>query len=460
LHLLASRGFKRLERALLMFFDDIAISVEGVSKRYEIYSETRDQLKQLILPKFQRSFGIQSKQYFREFWALQDINLQVYKGESYGIVGLNGSGKSTLLQIITGTMFPTIGKVTTQGRIAPLLELGSGFNLNFTGRENVYMNGELLGFNRDQIDSKFEAIQSFADIGDHIDQPLMTYSSGMQMRVAFAVATAFDPDILIIDEALAVGDAYFQQKCFHRIERFKDDGGTLLFVSHDANAVKHLCDKAVLISQGKVLCHGDPRTVVDLYQGLVAQKTDLSDRSLVVSQNQNIQSSEPAYPRKDKGTWTRATTITTNSTAELIDFKLLDATDKEVAHIASETDLIVQYRIRMHKDFERPAFGLIVRDRIGRSIFETSTYAMRMKEEPVAMGKEVLIRFQFNFNLRAGQYSFSVGVANRGFSRSEFEEYSLLMHDVEQIQVSDAAGTEYYGGIFNMKPQVSTYVLA
>lgn len=442
-----------------MSSDDIAIMVEGVSKRFEIYGHPRDQLKQFFFPRFRRMIGLEEKQYFREFWALQDISMQVRKGESYGIVGLNGSGKSTLLQIITGTLSPTLGKITTQGRIAALLELGSGFNPDFTGRENVYMNGALLGFSRNQIDSKFEAIQSFADIGDHFDQPLVTYSSGMQMRVAFAVATAFDPDILIIDEALAVGDAYFQQKCFHRIERFKEGGGTLLFVSHDANTVKHLCDKAILISHGKVVSHGIPKTVIDLYQGLVAQKTDLGDRAVVVSQNKNIQLAESPELLETKATWTKATTITTNQQAELIDFKLLDCAGQQVAHIESETALTVQYRIRLNKDFERPAFGLIVRDKIGRSLFETSTYAMRMDENQMAMGKEVLVRFDFNFNLRAGQYSFSVGVANKGFSRSEFEEYSLLMHDVEQIQVFEAADADFYGGIFNMRPTVSINVL-
>jgi len=442
-----------------MSFEDIAITVEGVSKRYEIYNQPRDQLKQFFFPRFQRMLGLKTKQYFREFWALQNICLQVHKGESYGIVGLNGSGKSTLLQIIAGTLSPTLGKVTIQGRIAALLELGSGFNPDFTGRENVYMYGALLGFSRNQIDSKFDSIQSFADIGDHFDQSLVTYSSGMQMRVAFAVATAFDPDILIIDEALAVGDAYYQQKCFHRIECFKEGGGTLLFVSHDANTVKHLCDKSVLISHGKVVSHGVPKTVIDLYQGLVAQKTDLGDRAVEISQNQNTQSAESSELLEANATWTKATTITTNQQAELIDFKLLDGAGQQVAHIESETDLTVQYRIRLNKDFERPAFGLIIRDKIGRSLFETSTYAMRMEEKPITMGKEVQVSFKFNFNLRAGQYSFSVGVANKGFSRSEFEEHSLLMHDVEQIQVTEAEVANFYGGIFNMKPTLCVTVL-
>jgi len=354
---------------------------------------------------------------------------------------------------------PTLGKVAIQGRIAALLELGSGFNPNFTGWENVYMNGALIGLSRNEIDSKFEAIQSFADIGDHFDQPLSTYSSGMQMRVAFAVATAFDPDILIIDEALAVGDAFFQQKCFHRIERFKNGGGTLLFVSHDANAVKHLCDKAVLLGHGKVVSHGVPKTVIDLYQGLVAQKTDLGERAVVVSQNKDSQSTDSTNSIAANATWTKATTITTNQQSELIDFKLLDDAGQQVAHIESETDLTVQYRIRLNKDFERPAFGLIIRDKMGRSLFETSTYAMRMEEKPMAKGNEVLVSFKFNFNLCAGQYSFSVGVADKGFSRSEFEEHTLLMHDVEQIQVFDTQNICCYGGIFNMKPAVSVKII-
>jgi len=442
-----------------MFSDDVAVRVSAVSKRYEIYETPRDRLKQFVLPRMQRLAGQASGQYFREFWALKDISFEVKKGESVGIVGRNGSGKSTLLQIIAGTLSPTAGAVNTQGRIAALLELGSGFNPAFTGRENVYMNGAVLGFSRNQIDLKLEAIQSFADVGVHFDQPLVTYSSGMQMRVAFAVATAFEPDILIIDEALAVGDAYFQQKCFHRIERFKDAGGTLLFVSHDANIVKHLCDKAILISQGKILSHDIPKTVIDLYQGLVAQTTDLGDHAVVVVQTQSTQPAGSAEVCESNAAWTKATTITTNQQAELIDFKLLDDTGRQVTYIESETNLTVQYRIRLKKDFERPAFGLIVRDKTGRSLFETSTYAMNMAEKPVAMGKDVLVRFTFNFNLRAGQYSFSVGVANKGFSRSEFEEYSLLMHDVEQIQVHEAAGAIYYGGVFNMRPAVSINVL-
>ena len=431
-----------------MSFDDVAIHVEGVSKRFELYAHPRDQLKQLVLPRLRRIAGLPGRQYFKEFWALRDVSFEIFKGESCGIVGLNGSGKSTLLQIITGTLTPTFGRVSTQGRVAALLELGSGFNPEFTGRENVYMNGALLGFNWKQVTGRLDDIQAFADIGEHFDQPLMTYSSGMQMRVAFAVATSFEPDILIIDEALAVGDAYFQQKCFHRLEKFKEGGGTMLFVSHDANTVKHLCDKALLLSHGRAISHGAPRDVIDLYQGLVAQKTDMSEREVVVTQNVLQPTS-----------WRKSTTVTTNDAAELIDFKLLGVGDQPVTHLESEAPLTVQYVVKLYKDFDRPAFGLIVRDRLGRSIFETSTFAMRMPEVPIAGGTQVTVRFAFKFNLRAGQYSFSVGVANRGFARSEFEEYSLLMHDVEQLQVVESSTSAFYGGIFNMNPAVTIDIM-
>nr|WP_315224104.1 ABC transporter ATP-binding protein [uncultured Albidiferax sp.] len=252
-----------------MSSNDIAIRVANISKRYEMYDTPRDRLKQFVIPRLGRMSGSAPKQYFREFWALNDISFEVKKGEAVGIVGRNGSGKSTLLQIITGTLSPTSGSVNTQGRIAALLELGSGFNPDFTGRENVYLNGALLGFSNKQIDEKFDAIAAFADIGQHLNQPTKTYSSGMLLRLAFAVQVQVEPDILIVDEALAVGDALFQKRCFQRIEKLVSDGTTLLFVSHDQESVRTLTNRALLLNKGKAAAWGASSEVVLEYRKLL-----------------------------------------------------------------------------------------------------------------------------------------------------------------------------------------------
>src|SRR5690606_31274209 len=230
---------------------EIAIKVENLSKCYQIYDQPRDRLKQFVLPRMQQLIGRPPSQYYREFWALKDVSFDVKKGESVGINGRNGSGKSTLLQIITGTLAPTSGSTTTNGRIAALLELGSGFNPEFTGRENVYLNGALLGFSADQINEKFDAIAAFADIGEHLDQPVKTYSSGMLVRLAFAVQVQVEPEILIVDEALAVGDALFQKRCFQRIETLVSDGTTLLFVPHDRGSGRSLTNPPLRPTSGR-----------------------------------------------------------------------------------------------------------------------------------------------------------------------------------------------------------------
>lgn len=248
---------------------EIAIKVEGLSKCYQIYDQPRDRLKQFILPRVQRLVAQSPRQYYREFWALKDVSFDVKKGETVGIIGRNGSGKSTLLQIITGTLAPTEGTVITHGRIAALLELGSGFNPDFTGRENVYLNGALLGFSTAQIDEKFDAIASFADIGEHLDQPVKTYSSGMLVRLAFAVQVQVEPEILIVDEALAVGDALFQKRCFQRIEKLVSDGTTVLFVSHNQESVRTLTNRALLLNKGRSVEWGLSSEVVLKYRKLL-----------------------------------------------------------------------------------------------------------------------------------------------------------------------------------------------
>lgn len=244
---------------------ETAIKVENLSKCYQIYDQPRDRLKQFVLPRAQRLVGLSSKQYFREFWALKDVSFEVRKGETVGIIGRNGSGKSTLLQLICGTLSPTGGSIMTQGRVAALLELGSGFNPEFSGRENVYMSCALLGLRKEEIDSRFDDIAAFADIGDFIEQPVKTYSSGMFVRLAFAVNVISSPNIMVVDEALAVGDMNFQAKCMTALTRFQERGGTVLFVSHDVGAIKSLCQQAVYLEHGQVVSTGPAPEVAERY---------------------------------------------------------------------------------------------------------------------------------------------------------------------------------------------------
>lgn len=259
-----------------MSSDEIAIRVENLSKCFHIYDRPRDRLKQAILPRLRSLIGRGTACYFREFWALQGIDLEIHRGETVGIVGRNGSGKSTLLQTIYGTLEPTAGSVDIQGRVAALLELGAGFNPEFSGRENVYMNATVLGLEQQEIHDRFEDIAAFADIGDFIEQPVKHYSSGMYSRLAFAIAINVDPDILIVDEALAVGDETFQRKCFARMEEIKRNGGTILFVSHASTSIVNLCDRAILLHGGRNLYMGLPKSVIGWYQKLM-NAPDYSD---------------------------------------------------------------------------------------------------------------------------------------------------------------------------------------
>lgn len=264
---------------------NISISVSNIEKCFHIYSTPGDRLKQFIYPRMQNIFGVKGKKYYSEFWALSGITFNVKRGDTVGIIGRNGSGKSTLLQIICNTLTPTSGDINVNGRIAALLELGSGFNPEYSGLENIYMNGSILGLTRDEINKKLDAIIAFADIGDFINQPVKTYSSGMMVRLAFSVSINIEPEILIIDEALAVGDELFQRKCFAKLEEIKNNGTTILFVSHSASQILQLCDRAILLNGGKILLDGTPKPVIDLYQKILYAK-DLSFLDEISSSNE------------------------------------------------------------------------------------------------------------------------------------------------------------------------------
>jgi len=257
-----------------------AIRVSNLSKCYQIYDSPRDRLKQFFYPRIRRVAGRGPRSYFREFWALKDVSFEVGKGETIGVIGRNGSGKSTLLQLICGTLSPTSGSVDTNGRIAALLELGSGFNPEFTGRENVYMNGAVLGLRQDEIDARFDQIASFADIGQFMEQPVKTYSSGMFVRLAFAVAVHVAPDILIVDEALSVGDIAFRNKCMLRIREMHDRGTSILFVSHDMSTLQLICNRVIWINDGKIIAEGDPTSVCQEYYVAMTGSISGTDESI------------------------------------------------------------------------------------------------------------------------------------------------------------------------------------
>ena len=376
---------------------EIAIKVENLSKCYQIYNQPRDRLKQFILPRLQGMVGLPPKQYCREFWALKDVSFEVMKGETVGIIGRNGSGKSTLLQIICGTLSLTSGSTTTHGRIAALLELGSGFNTEFTGRENVYMNASVLGLTKQEIDARFDEIAAFADINDFIEQPLKNYSSGMMMRLAFSVAIHVDADILIVDEALSVGDVYFVQKCMRFIRDFQSKGGTLIFVSHDTGAVINLCDRAIYLengstksigiakevvtkyleeSQDKVTAKGlhrkkskEPRVEIDPLSSGEGQDSVYVDYRLKFLNNSNLRNDIQIFKFEptSSGFGTGGATI--------LSARLLDPINKkEISWLVGGENVCMEISCLANEYIEKPIIGFQIKDRLGQVVFSDNTY--------------------------------------------------------------------------------------
>lgn len=392
-----------------MSSNDIAITVAGVSKRYEIYDAPRDQLKQFLLPRVQRLVGKTPKQYFREFWALSDVSFEVKKGEAFGIIGRNGSGKSTLLQIITGTLSPTAGEVSTSGRLAALLELGSGFNYEFTGRENVYMNGALLGLDRAQIDRKFDAIAAFADIGDHLDQPIKTYSSGMVLRLAIAVQTQVEPDILIVDEALAVGDALFQKRCYRQIEKLLDNGCTLLFVSHDQEIVRTLTTKAIFLNGGRSVKYGDTTDVLFSYREFLQQQEEAAFLDL---QHRTTRQLASESPRKAYG----------NRDVEIVDVQVLAANGARQNAFYAGDEMAIVIECICHTAIENlnVAFRVLTKEGVKVTTWGTLNEDMQKYDvcledtlwnKRFAKGDKFKVRFQGNCKLGANLYEVQAVVA-------------------------------------------------
>jgi lipopolysaccharide transport system ATP-binding protein len=403
---------------------EIAISVQGLSKCYHVYEKPHDRLKQYIVPRLQGAVGLQRKQYFREYWALKDVSFEIRKGETVGIVGRNGSGKSTLLQMICNTLNPTGGSITTHGRVAALLELGSGFNPEFTGRENVFLNAAVLGLTEEQTRARFADIVAFADIGDFIEQPVKTYSSGMMLRLAFAVIAHVDADVLVVDEALSVGDAFFTQKCMRFLRSFMERG-TILFVSHDTASVMSLCNRAIWLEQGQVQEEGSPKEICEKY--LEAFYEAQQGRGTTTRMKPRRQAEGPSQDQRRD--FINATNLRNDielfgfredapsfgkGGASLCSVQLLDAEDAPLAWVVGGESVVLQVEVQAETRLDSAIVGFFVRDRLGQNLFGDNTW-LTCLEEPVTCepGQRLRARFAFDMpRLPPGDYSVTVAVAD------------------------------------------------
>ena len=362
---------------------DLAIQVTNVSKCYHLYDKAQDRLKQAIFPHLHRLLGMSVTSYAREFWALKDVCFEVKRGETVGIIGRNGSGKSTLLQIIAGTLDVTQGEVQVHGRVAALLELGSGFNPEFTGRENVYINAAIQGLSKNEIDAKFDDIAAFADIGEFLEQPIKTYSSGMLMRLAFAVNTCIEPEILVVDEALGVGDVPFQSKCYKRLRRLVDDGKSVLFVSHDISTVRSICSRALWLKNGRAELWGDAKTVSKEYerfcwqeQGVVLQASEIASEGVsLTSSGSNALSSAPPILFECNPTFESNRQLSRLGTRDVIirNFLILNADNYPVTSCDYNEELTLYYLLDVCKPVDSDfVIGVWFRDVKGNSVYSAN----------------------------------------------------------------------------------------
>jgi len=406
-----------------MSSDNISIRVDNLSKCYQIYDRPSDRLRQFILPPIKNIFGKGSNTYFRNFWALKDVSFEVKKGETIGIIGRNGSGKSTLLQIICGTLSPTSGSVATTGRIAALLELGSGFNPDFSGRDNIYLNAALLGLSKSEVDERFDDIAAFADIGVFIDQAVKTYSSGMVMRLAFAVQSQIDPDILIVDEALSVGDAKFQAKCFDRLRQLKENGTSILLVTHSGEQIVTHCSAAMLLNDGMQLQIGEPRQVVNRYMDLLfgkekvalpppevqnsAPETELADFPYSLSENEDIYLTRPGYnPHEYR--WG-------DGAASIIDY-YFEADSMPYPPIVNTGQIIhLILAVRFHTTLVRPILGIALKTKEGVTVYGANSEDLDCVhfQSLGQISTAAIIRLEFRCELAQGDYFVSLGLATR-----------------------------------------------
>ena len=445
----------------------LAIHVEGLNKVYRLYDHNRDRLID--------SLGLARKKRYREHFALNNVDLDVYQGECVGIIGTNGSGKSTILKIITGVLNPTSGTVQVNGRISALLELGAGFNYEYNGIENVYLNGTMIGFSEKEIDEKLQDILDFADIGDYVYQPVKTYSSGMFVRLAFAVAINIDPEILIVDEALSVGDVFFQAKCYHKFEEFKKQGKTILFVSHDLSAISKYCDRAVLLNQGVKLGEGSPRDMIDIYKQVLVGQYELpsGDKKANLAADEDIRR---AAAEKMDGKKTEASQEQSDQTgqredgksdppvaegggrpvpglnvqaleygtkeAEIVEYYMTDGAGLRTSAILKGEPFTLHMKVRANKDLAAPIFALSIKNIKGVEITGTNTMVERSFLEGVKAGEILNITFTQKVRLQGGEYLLSLGVT--GYEGDTFTVYHRLYDILNLTVISDHDTVGYF----------------
>lgn len=396
-----------------------AIQVSNLKKVYKLYDKPSD--------RFKEAFGL-AKNKHKEHYALNGINLEIFQGETVGIIGTNGSGKSTILKIITGVLNPTEGEVKVNGRISALLELGAGFNMEYNGIENVYLNGTMMGFSQKEIDQKLPEILKFADIGDYVYQPVKTYSSGMFVRLAFAVAINIEPEILIVDEALSVGDVFFQAKCYHKFEEFKKQGKTIVFVSHDLSSISKYCDRVYLLNQGNLLGEGKPKEMIDAFKQVLVGQYEIKDNGEENTLPESVLNPELLeYGTKQ---------------AEITEFYITDDKNVKTTAVIKGSSFTIHVKVQFHERIVAPIFAFSFKNVKGTEITGTNTMIEKAFLEPVEAGNVKNVTFTQKMSLQGGEYLLSLGVT--GYAGNDFQVYHRLYDVLNITVVSDKDTVGFY----------------
>ncbi len=439
------------------------ITVQNLTKMYKLYDNPMDRVKEAL--------SARGRKRYKEHYALRDINFTVRQGETVGIIGTNGSGKSTILKIITGVLSPTEGSVRVDGRISALLELGAGFNPDYSGIENIYLNGTMLGFSRDEMTEKLDEIIEFADIGDFINQPVKTYSSGMFVRLAFAVAINIDPEVLIVDEALSVGDVFFQAKCFRKFEEFKANNKTILFVSHDLGSINKYCDRAILLNKGHVVEEGTPKEIIDIYKKILVNQYDeeaeqsqeegqtdkgpeeagesgaVPEASAVSDPDDNVSDHEEPE-QADAVLWKSRFNVNPSiveygdKKAEIIDFCMLDASGIITNSIEKDKEFRIKMKILFHDTIEEPIFAYTIKDRMGNDLTGTNTLYEEINVGVKHAGDVTEVTFRQIMTLHGGEYLISLGCTS--YEQMDFVVYHRLYDAFNLTVISQKNSVGYF----------------